>query len=135
MLYFLLWVVLFSLYLCAYSILFVYVILLDWPPLEIIQRLVRIIDLSLSVLSPYALRIVVPPRCILFLLVDSSAEDAVHVLFMCCRFFVLFVGFVLVFVNLFKKIIRFDGCRYLQREIQIAAIAIERLLHSLSLYA
>ena len=81
MLYFLLWVVLFSLYLCAYSILFVYVTLLDWPSLEIIQCLVRFINLSLSVLSPYALCIVVPPHSILFLLVDLSAKDTVHAIF------------------------------------------------------
>ena len=99
MLSFLLWVVLFSLYLCVYSVLFVYMILLDWPPLDIIQCLVRFIDLLLLVLSPYALCIVVPPCCILFLLVDLSAQDTAHVLSVFCLLFVALFSFVSIFVK------------------------------------
>ena len=99
MLYFLLWVVLFSLYLCAYSVSFMYVILLDWPPLDIIQCLVRVIDLSLSVLSPCTLCIVVRLYCILFLLVNMSTQDAAHVLSVFCLLFLVLFSFASIFLK------------------------------------
>ena len=97
MLYFLLWVVLFSLYLCAYSVLFVYMVLIDWLPLEIIQCLVRFFDLLLSVLSPYDLCIVVPPCCILLFL--STQVPKTPLIY--CQFLSLICRFVFVSVDLF----------------------------------